>query len=86
MYRDAPPPGSALSGTIVEFESVCTVDRTRSCGHPSNVFQILLYVTPVTDYLLTGNGGALGPVFDELDAQVREYLDPTDYAEEYSAS
>ena len=27
---------------IVEFESVCTVDRTQSCGHPSNVFQILL--------------------------------------------
>jgi homoserine dehydrogenase len=27
---------------IVEFESVCTVDRTWSCGRPSDVFQILL--------------------------------------------
>ena len=27
---------------MVEFESVCTVDRTWSCGRPSDVLQILL--------------------------------------------
>ena len=27
---------------VVEFESVCTVDRTWSCGRPNDVFQILL--------------------------------------------
>ncbi|WP_123538670.1 winged helix-turn-helix transcriptional regulator [Halosimplex salinum] len=35
-----------------------------------------------TYYSLTEKGEALGPVFDELDAWAREYVDPTDYTEE----
>ena len=35
-----------------------------------------------TYYSLTEKGAALRPVFDELDAWAREYIDLTDYAEE----
>ena len=33
-------------------------------------------------YSLAEKGAALRPVFDELDAWAREYVDSTDYAEE----
>ncbi|MFB6139001.1 MAG: winged helix-turn-helix transcriptional regulator [Halosimplex sp.] len=35
-----------------------------------------------TYYSLTEKGRALGPVFDELDAWAREYVDPVDYVED----
>jgi DNA-binding HxlR family transcriptional regulator len=35
-----------------------------------------------TYYSLTEKGEALGPVFDELDAWAREYVDPAEYTEE----
>ncbi|WP_436923542.1 winged helix-turn-helix transcriptional regulator [Halosimplex amylolyticum] len=35
-----------------------------------------------TFYSLTEKGAALGPVFEELDAWAREYVDPADYVEE----
>ena len=35
-----------------------------------------------TYYSLTEKGTALEPVFDELDAWAREYVDPTEYADQ----